>query len=72
MLVARLRPKSSEECRIETTDLLEAVQHLQGLREPGPGLPRQRWPACVNLDYFIVQANNTILSCKVRLKANAK
>jgi hypothetical protein len=60
---ARLRPKSSEECCIEFTDLLEAVQQLQGLQEPGLGLPHQRWPACVNLDSFIVGENNTILSC---------
>jgi hypothetical protein len=68
MSVTRLRPKSSEECRIETTDMLEAVQHLQGVREPGPGIPRQRWPVCVNLEYFIVWGNNTIFSCKVCLR----
>ena len=66
--VSRLRPKGAEECRFETAELLDMVQHLQGMVPAAPGARPRRWPATINHDFYLVR-EGTILVCKVRLRA---
>lgn len=65
MEVSRLRPKGTEECKLETQELLDMVAYLQGSVPSGPGVPPMRWPANLGMDFYITRAPSTILSCKV-------
>ena len=62
--VSRLRPKGAEECHFETAELLQLVQHLQGLVGAAPGARPARWPATINHDFYLSR-ESTILVCKV-------
>lgn len=64
MQVCRLRPKSTEECRIETADILAWTAYLRGEVPPAPGAPPRRWPVNVGFDYYLTP-KGMILSCKV-------
>lgn len=64
--VSRLRPKGSDECKMETQELLDMTAYLQGAAPSGPGVPPMRWPANLGMDFYLTRAPNTILSCKVK------
>lgn len=64
MQVCRLRPKSTEECRIETADIVAWTAYLRGEVPPAPGAPKRQWPVNLNMDYYLTP-KGMILSCKV-------
>ena len=72
MEVSRLRPKGTDECKIETQELLDMVAYLQGSVPSSPGVPPMRWPANLGMDFYLTRAPNTILSCKVYTHVSAQ
>eukprot|EP00892_Ulva_mutabilis_P006709 jgi/Ulvmu1/440/UM001_0447.1 len=64
MQVSRLRPKSTEECRIETADIVAWTAYLRGEVPPAPGAKARRWPVNLGFDYYLTP-KGMILSCKV-------
>lgn len=65
MQVCRLRPKSTEECRIETADIIAWTAYLRGEVPQAPGAPVRRWPVNLGFDYYLTP-KGMILSCKAR------
>ena len=63
--VSRLRPKGSDEARFETAQLADMFAYLQGAAPAAPSRPPQRWPACINLEFYLKQ-EGVVLACKAR------